>query len=179
MIRTANLTLRPWQESDARWLYEYARDARVGNAAGWPAHTSVEESRRIIRDVLSVPNTFAIEDPETHHAIGSISIKPPQNSSISIGFGEGEIGYWLGVPYWNRGLMTEAVRAVIEYGFVTLNLETLWCGHYQENMRSRRVIEKCGFVYHHTEEDKPCPLLNCTHTEHWYSLTRKAWYQNK
>lgn len=176
MIVTPNLVLRPWKEGDAEWLYEYARDKRVGTAAGWPPHQSVEESRRIIRDVLSVPNTFAIEEKESGHIIGSISIKSPQNSSICIGYGEGEIGYWLGVPYWNRGLMPEAAKAVIEYGFVTLKLHTLWCGHYGENARSRRVIEKCGFVYHHTEHNKPCPLLNCTHTELWYSLTREQWY---
>ena len=49
--------------------------------------------------------------------------------------------------YWGRGLMTEAVKAVIEYGFDTLGIEVFTIGHFFENDRSRRVIEKCGFRY--------------------------------
>lgn len=57
---TQRLILRPWRESDAQALYEYAKDPQVGPAAGWPPHTSVENSRKIIRDVLSAPETYAV-----------------------------------------------------------------------------------------------------------------------
>ena len=51
MIKTKRLILRPWEETDAENLYEYAKDPAVGPIAGWPVHTSVENSRDIIRDV--------------------------------------------------------------------------------------------------------------------------------
>ena len=58
-FETTRLLLRPWCESDAESCYRYARDPFVGPAAGWPAHTSVENSRESIRTVLSEPDTFA------------------------------------------------------------------------------------------------------------------------
>ena len=54
-FETTRLLLRPWCESDAESCYRYARDPFVGPTAGWPAHTSVENSREIIRTVLSEP----------------------------------------------------------------------------------------------------------------------------
>ena len=50
-LKTERLILRPWQESDAESCYEYAKDPQVGPEAGWPVHTSVENSREIIREV--------------------------------------------------------------------------------------------------------------------------------
>ena len=60
IFETDRLILRPWQESDATDLYNYAKSPEVGPAAGWPAHTSVQNSREIIRDVLSAEGTYAI-----------------------------------------------------------------------------------------------------------------------
>ena len=59
-IETERLILRPWEESDAESLYEYAKDQAVGPIAGWPVHTSVENSLEIIRNVLSAEGTFAV-----------------------------------------------------------------------------------------------------------------------
>ena len=59
-LETERLILRPWEEADAEECFKYAKDPRVGPIAGWPAHTGVENSRQIIRDVLAVPETYAI-----------------------------------------------------------------------------------------------------------------------
>jgi len=58
-----------------------------------------------------------------------------------------ELGYWLGVPFWGRGYATEAVRAVIDYGFGALGYEVLHSGARVSNPASRRVLEKCGFQW--------------------------------
>lgn len=55
VLETERLILRPWEESDAEECYKYAKDPLVGPAAGWPVHTSVENTRQVIRDVLMVP----------------------------------------------------------------------------------------------------------------------------
>ena len=60
IIETERLILRPWQESDAEDLYTYAKDPEVGPPAGWPPHTSVENSRDIIKTALSRPETYAV-----------------------------------------------------------------------------------------------------------------------
>jgi len=59
-LTTEGLFLRSWKESDAESLYEYAKDPEVGPIAGWPVHTSVENSREIIRKVLSAEETYAV-----------------------------------------------------------------------------------------------------------------------
>ena len=59
-LQTERLILRPWLESDAESLYEYAKDPRVGPMAGWPPHTSVENSLGIIRNVLAVDENYAV-----------------------------------------------------------------------------------------------------------------------
>ena len=64
-METERLLLRPWEESDAEELYKYASNPDVGPIAGWAAHTSVENSREIIRGVLSEPETYAVVLKET------------------------------------------------------------------------------------------------------------------
>lgn len=81
-FETTRILLRPWCESDAESCYRYARDPFVGPAAGWPAHTSVENSREIIRTVLSEPDTFAVilkERPD--EPVGSIGVFPTEAPS--------------------------------------------------------------------------------------------------
>ena len=73
-LQTKRLILRPWQESDAEALYKYASNPNVGPIAGWPPHTSIENSREIIKVVLSAPETYAVVLKETGEAVGSIGI---------------------------------------------------------------------------------------------------------
>ena len=73
-LQTERLLLRPWRESDAPALFKYAQNPNVGPIAGWPPHQSEDESREIIRSVLSDSGTFAVVLKETNEAIGSIGI---------------------------------------------------------------------------------------------------------
>ena len=82
MLETKRLILRPWQETDAESLYEYAKDPDVGPPAGWPVHTSVENSREIIRNVLSVPETYAV-CLKNGQPIGSIGLKLKGNTDMT------------------------------------------------------------------------------------------------
>ena len=117
---TERLILRPWKESDAEELYKYAKDDLVGPAAGWPVHTSVEDSRNIIAKVLSKPGTYAVVLKETNLPVGSIGLMFGEESNLNIPETEAEIGYWIGVPYWGQGLIPEAVRELMRYGFEEL-----------------------------------------------------------
>ena len=166
ILYTERLILRPWEESDAESLYEYAKNPEVGPIAGWPVHTSVENSREIIRDVLSAEETYAVCLREDNKAIGSVGLMIGEHSNLNLPEEEGEIGYWIGVPFWGRGLIPEAVRELLRHGFEDLKLKRLWCGYFDGNIKSRRVQEKCGFVYHHTNKDIYWKLMDDIRTEH-------------
>ena len=181
VLKTQRLILRPWEDADAESLYEYAKDARVGPIAGWPPHTSVENSREIIRTVLSANETYAVCLKEEGRAVGSIGLMIGKDCRSLAGLPdtEGELGYWIGVPFWGRGLIPEAARSLIRRAFTQLSLETLWCGYCAGNEQSRRVQEKCGFSYHHTNRDMYWAPMNDVRTEHVARLTRAEWEDAK
>lgn len=178
-METERLLLRPWTEADAPALYKYAQDPAVGPIAGWPPHTSVEESRDVIRNVFSAPETYAVVLKETGEPVGCAGIMFGENvHGRDKRDGDAEIGYWLGVPYWGKGLISEAVGCLLQRCFDALGVERVWCVHYEGNVRSRRVMEKCGFVYHHTEEGNISPLGD-VRTEHFTLQTKEDWRKLK
>ena len=128
ILHTDRLILRSWEEKDAEDLYKYASHPEVGPIAGWPVHTSEENSREVIRDVLSAPDTYAMVLKETGHPVGSIGLMVGEASNLRVPDNEGEIGYWIGVPYWGQGLVPEAVREIMRYGFEDKQLDKIWCG---------------------------------------------------
>ena len=154
ILETERLIIRPWEEADAEECYRYAKDPRIGPIAGWPVHTSVENSRQIIRDVLMVPETYAIVLKEKD---------------------EVELGYWIGVPYWGQGLVPEASKEMLRHAFEDLNCVRVWCGYYDGNEKSRRVQEKLGFKYQWTTEDALVPLMGEKRRGHVSLLTKEQW----
>lgn len=170
-IETERLLLRPWNEDDAEALYMYACDPDIGTAAGWPPHTSVENSLEIIRTVFAAPETYAVVLKSTGQPIGCCGIMFSTGlHSAEKNTGEAEIGYWIGKPYWGQGLIPEAVDALLYRCFNELNLDAVWCGYYDGNHKSRRVCEKSGFRYHHTTPDITSPLGDIR-TEHFCLIT--------
>lgn len=172
-LETERLILRPWTEEDAQALYDYARDPRVGPMAGWPVHTSVEESRRILRDVLMPADNAAVTLKTTGEVVGCIGLKEPEKEERSAP-GDKEIGYWVGAPHWGHGYMPEAVRELIRFCFEVLGCQNVWCGHYEGNEKSKRVIEKCGFRFV-SKCTTRVSLMNEERVEYFYSISRDDW----
>lgn len=186
-LTTPRLILRPWVETDAEALYRFARDPLVGPPAGWPPHTSVENSREIIRTVLAARETYAmvLRYDTTDSLSGEIISAGTPVGSVGIMFKgcgsyphmantEAEIGYWVALPLWGRGLVPEAVKALQARCFTDLKLDGLWCGYYEGNEKSRRVQEKCGFVPRCDMEIPPHPLNGAT-KEFFTYLSRETW----
>lgn len=175
-METARLLLRPWREADAGALFKYAGDPEIGPIAGWPPHTSVENSLEIIRTVFAAPETYAVVLKETGEPVGSCGIMFPDGfCSADMKPNEAEIGYWIGKPYWGQGLIPEAVGLLLSRCFQKLGLDTVWCGYYDGNTKSRRVIEKCGFKFHHTNRDVVSPLGD-RRTEHFHRMTKADYH---
>lgn len=178
ILRTKRLVLRPWEDSDAESLFEYAKDPDVGPIAGWPAHKSIEESKYVIENVLNGKECYAICEREVGKAIGAVELRFKGNTKMTDRDDECELGYWLGKPFWGRGYMSEAAEELIRNGFCNLVMKTVWCGYYDGNIKSKRVQEKLGFVFHHTDENVPVPLMNEVRTEHVNFLTKEIWEKN-
>jgi len=179
IFETERLILRPWKDEDAEALYKYASDERVGPPAGWPPHTSVINSGEIICMVLSREGTYAVVLKETMEPVGSIGVMRKGQGSAEMSETEAEIGYWIGVPYWGRGLIPEAVRELQRYCFEELKLTALWCGYFEGNEKSKRVQEKCGFAYQYTKENMPCAIEGLLRTEHFTRITREEWEKRR
>ena len=172
ILQIKRLILRPWSENDAEELYKYASDPEVGPPAGWPPHTSAENSREIIRTVLSAPETYAVCLKENGKPIGSVGL---HRNDLAEKDDEYEIGYWIGKPFWGQGLIPEASRELLRYAFEDLGMNRIWCGYYDGNEKSRRVQEKLGFVFHHTTEGLEVKLLNEIRTGHSSLMTKERW----
>ena len=179
MLKTERLLLRKWQESDAESLFEYAKNPEIGPIAGWQPHKSVEESLQVIRNVLNGAESYAICEKENGKAIGAIELILNGHTDMTDRDDECELGYWLGQPFWGRGYVPEAVREIQRHGFEDIGMRTIWCGYYDGNQKSKRLQEKVGFVYHHTCENVPVPLLNETRVGHTNRMTKEQWEKMK
>lgn len=175
MIETERLVLRKWTMADAASLFEYAKDPEVGPVAGWPPHQSLEESQYIIENVLNGAECYAICEKENNVAIGSVELKLKGNTDMTTREDECELGYWLGKPFWGRDYMPEAAKALLKRGFEELGMTTIWCGYYDGNRKSKRVQEKLGFVYHHTSNEVPVPLMNEVRVGYTNVMTKEQW----
>lgn len=147
-IETDRLILRPWQVSDLQDLNAYASVPGVGEMAGWIHHKSMDESRGILDMFIREKKTFALVLKESGKVIGSLGLEEFDPTDPHGEDKQGrEIGYVLSKDHWGRGLMPEAVRAVIAYCFETLGFDYVTCSHFTRNPQSRRVIEKTGFHF--------------------------------
>ncbi len=174
---TKRLLLRPWADEDAPSLFRMAKDHEIGDRAGFPVHTSCEHSLQIIREVLSQPVNYAVIRLSDGEVIGSVGCKLSHGEDPHMRQGDMEIGYWVGNMFWGQGYATEAVRALVCRVFEETDAETIWCATLPDNFSSRRVQEKCGFVFHHHAYGVPVPQLG-THRDLVYTcLTKQAWLE--
>ena len=133
---------------DTEALYAYSKDEPVGRNAGWKPHESLLESSDILHLVfLDQPSVWAVERRDDRRLMGSVGLIT--DSARQYGSAR-SLGYALGVDYWGQGYMTEAVRAVLRFGFEQMALDLISATCYPDNPASRRVLEKCGFAYEGT-----------------------------
>ena len=175
ILETDRLILRHFTDDDAEDVFKYARDPDVGPAAGWPPHKSVDESLDIIRNVLSYPETYAICLKEDGKAIGVVDIRENARTDLTDKDDECELGYWLGRPFWGRGIMPEAVREILKRAFTVLGMKKVWAGYYEGNEKSKRVQEKCGFKHKWMTIDVDVPQMKGKRTGHVNCISREEW----
>lgn len=145
-LRTERLILRQFHSADAKAVQRLAQDKRVaaGTFLPYPYEEGIAEqwiANQQQDHEAGAARHWAIVLAADHSLMGSIGLE------IAKAHRHARLGYWLGVPYWNRGYCTEAVRAVLEYGFAQLDLHRIYAPHFLGNPASGRVLQKVGMTY--------------------------------
>lgn len=138
------ITIRKWRESDAEALVKNANNDRVSRflTDAFPHPYTINDARAFISSVKNENPTkcFAIEFKG--EVIGSIGISP----QADIHRKNAEIGYYLAEEFWGQGIMPEAIKQIVEYGFKTFDITRIYAIPLGYNLKSQRVLEKAGFV---------------------------------
>lgn len=149
-LETPRLLIRRLSLHDAADIYEYSRDPLVAKHVLWDAQTSIGEARSYIRYMIRKYHSgdcasWGIVLKETGHVVGTIGFIWIQTDNSAA-----EVGYSLKRSLWNRGYMTEALQAVLKYGFDRLHLNRIEAQHECENPASGAVMRKCGMRHEGT-----------------------------
>jgi RimJ/RimL family protein N-acetyltransferase len=142
VLKTERLLLRAPRPADAKAIAMLANDRRIAdNTSRLPHPYRLADAEGFIASVNKVAGeaSFVITTPDGD-LIGCCGIG-------SLREDEPELGYWLGVPFWDNGYATEAARAVLDHGFADLGHDVILGGARISNPASRRVLEKCGFQW--------------------------------
>jgi RimJ/RimL family protein N-acetyltransferase len=141
----SNFLLREWRFSDKKSLVENANNINIWNSVRdyFPYPYTEKDAEKFIQMVIDKPKPYTDFVIEVEgQAVGGIGIVPQTDvHAITT-----EIGYWLGEKYWNRGIMTNAVRQMVEYTFENFPVTKIFAPIFEFNISSMRVLEKVGFV---------------------------------
>jgi RimJ/RimL family protein N-acetyltransferase len=150
-------------------MFEMASDPVIGTRAGWRPHETVQDSLDFIIESARRPDVYAIIQRSTGRPIGCVELFHDPNI-MRKGPKDAEIGYWVGSAYWNQGYATEAVGILLDKAFSS-GIPKVWGQCLEDNIASYRVLERCGFRFHHRGICEN-PVLGEV-TVRFYTLSRK------
>lgn len=144
LIQNDKVKLRHFELTDKERLVELAnnKNVSINLRDGFPNPYTVKDAENFINNCISQNpiTTFAIEFEGVY--VGNIGLVKGADIYIK----SAEIGYFLGELFWNKGIMTQAVNLITDYGFENLDIERIYTGVFDYNLPSQRVLEKCGFT---------------------------------
>ncbi|MEA4863017.1 MAG: GNAT family N-acetyltransferase [Victivallaceae bacterium] len=146
VLETERLVLSQCEATDLEPMYNLAKQPELTRYMLWEYHKNIDETRKFLNMLLTgypIGNCqiWAIRRKD-HSFIGLIDINGTSERHSNTG-----VGYWLGMPYWNNGYMTEALNAVIKFSFEVLDLNRVQAEHVTDNPASGRVMQKCGMKF--------------------------------
>ncbi|MEA5017810.1 MAG: GNAT family protein [Erysipelotrichaceae bacterium] len=174
-LKTERLTLRRWITKDIFDFHEFMGDEKIATMAGFKPHESLWESRILLDIFIKKDYGWAIYHNEDKKVIGFVSLNDDPKRATSLN--AKCIGYSLTRKYWGKGLMVEAVSAVMSHAFNDLKISLLAIYHYPDNQRSKRVIEKLGFIYEGCLRQSAILFNHEVKDECCYSLTASEYYK--
>ena len=176
-IATPRLQLRPYRESDVDDIWPYASDPSFPRLMSWAAHTDRAETLGFVRGTQqaiadNTGCTWAIV--QGGKVVGTVGLEGIRWQLRAWRVDRAELGYWLAPELWGKGLMTEAAHHVMVFGFTELGLHKITVNCLEQNVGSRRVIEKLGFRHIGRHEDDVW-RDGAWHHHLRYELTAERW----
>lgn len=168
------LRLRPVQMIDYLDMYDYGSDDEVTKMLTWDSFKSPEGAKNAIKNIFltrperGIPYAHAIIHKKDNKMIGTCDFP-----SIDWSKKEATLGYCMNRRYWGKGYMTQVVKQIIAYAFEELDLDSIKVQHHPENIGSKKVILKCGFVYKEDRYFSSLALMLPT-----YFLTKEMYKKN-
>ncbi len=141
-IKLEHAILRPWQFDDAESLAKYANNKNISDNLrnGFPYPYTIHDARTWLEFAVNNKDLLlAIE--VNSEAVGGIGLI----YKTDIYRKTAEIGYWLAQPYWNQGIMTEAIKKIVEYCFSDSKIIRIYAGIFENNKTSAHILTKAGF----------------------------------
>lgn len=177
-LHTQRLTLRPIRPEDEQALFSIFSDAETMKFYGADAHTTIEETRSTIAHMKTAYETrkglnwaVTLDGDEDETAIGSLSFH-----QFACKFKRVEVGYVINRAYWGQGIASEAVRAMLDFGFHDLNIHRVEAIIDDGNIASSKLLLKLGFVFEGKLRERY--LLGETMMDEWmYGLLKPDWLQ--
>ena len=149
ILTTTRLTLRPFATTDAPAMFaNWASDSEVTKFLMWPTHSSVSVSEAVLADWAShyaEPDYYQWAIVYDGRAIGSIAVVDHDDQ-----VGKAHIGYCIGRNWWHMGMMSEALKAVMDFLFDEVGYQRIESRHDPRNPHSGGVMKKCGMKYEAT-----------------------------
>lgn len=178
-IETPRLILRRARMEDARPMFDnWASDPEVTKFLTWPAYESADTANIILKIWIEQYEKddfyqWMIVLKEIDQPIGSISVV---NSNDAVA--KAEIGYCIGRKWWHKGIMSEALKAVMDYLFAEVGMNRIEAKHDPNNPNSGGVMKKCGMKYEGTTRESDRNNQGICDSVH-YSILRREWERNK
>ncbi|WP_208588799.1 GNAT family N-acetyltransferase [Gracilibacillus suaedae] len=147
ILETERLLLRKVSLGDIHDIYAYGSNEEVSKYVTWDTHQSLKETLEFVEYIISRYESnylapWAIEMKEMQQMVGTIDfVSWDTHQHIA------EIGYVIAQEYWGKGIVTEAVKEVIDFGFNCMDLERIQAKCIVENIGSARVMEKAGMMF--------------------------------
>lgn len=173
-LTTPRLMLRKMSLDDAEDLFSYASDPEVTFFTSWEPHQSVDDSRAFLQQVVDAyaageVRSWAVVHRDDERMIGTAGFLFWDHVAD-----RAEIGYALSRDYWGTGLMTEAVKRVVRFGFEEMRLNRIEARVDALNLPSARVLQKCGFQHEGTLREQYV-RYGQRHDMMYLSILRREW----
>lgn len=178
-IETDRLILRRFSAEDAEVMYRnWASDPQVTKYLTWPAHETTEVTKAVLSDWVSAYDNldnyqWAIELKDIAEPIGSISVVS-HNDRVELA----HIGYCLGRQWWGKGIMTEALAAVMAFLFREVGLQRIESRHDPRNGGSGVVMRKCGMKFEGCLRRSDWNNQGICDAD-WYAILKEEWESGK
>ena len=172
VLLTENLVLRAPHGEDIDAIAILADNPAIANMVSRIPHPYTRaDAETFVRTAAKRGNgncVYAITETETGKLLGCCSLETTADGKAL------ELGYWIGEPFWGRGVATEAVHALVDMAFRTRDIEHIDARCRVINPASRRVLQKSGFQFQGTGMI-PVLAINASAAVEWFRLDRKTW----